>query len=195
MNAHETQEGVMDSLMEALQTGSAFSRPDQRRKRQTRVAGGKLYRTYIRRQMVKKDQAAQAYLFSNILDTSIRNKLMHECENLTSTKIVRCHMFPNRIMAEEICTAGNSINFFTPEENQEIYKQINEAKKTLRQKHSSKITFVKKKKLCSRCNRAYYATMPVFDEIPKRDVLLKTFRNFESSALRVKPIDRWRRLC
>ncbi|KAG7201503.1 hypothetical protein KM043_004258 [Ampulex compressa] len=44
MNAHETQEGVMDSLMEALQTGSAFSRPDQRRKRQTRVAGGKFYR-------------------------------------------------------------------------------------------------------------------------------------------------------
>nr|XP_034173007.1 protein diaphanous isoform X3 [Osmia lignaria] len=39
MNAHETQEGVMDSLMEALQTGSAFSRPDQRRKRQTRAAG------------------------------------------------------------------------------------------------------------------------------------------------------------
>lgn len=31
----------MDSLMEALQTGSAFSRPDQRRKRQTRAAGGK----------------------------------------------------------------------------------------------------------------------------------------------------------
>lgn len=43
MNAHETQEGVMDSLMEALQTGAAFSRPDQRRKRQARVAGGKLY--------------------------------------------------------------------------------------------------------------------------------------------------------
>ncbi|XP_076178549.1 diaphanous related formin 1 [Ptiloglossa arizonensis] len=39
MNAHETQEGVMDSLMEALQTGSAFSRPDQRRKRQARAAG------------------------------------------------------------------------------------------------------------------------------------------------------------
>lgn len=39
MNAHDTQEGVMDSLMEALRTGSAFSRPDQRRKRQTRIAG------------------------------------------------------------------------------------------------------------------------------------------------------------
>lgn len=35
--------GVMDSLLEALQTGSAFSR-DQRRKRQrTRVDGGKIY--------------------------------------------------------------------------------------------------------------------------------------------------------
>ncbi|KYN16166.1 Protein diaphanous, partial [Trachymyrmex cornetzi] len=182
MNAHETQEGVMDSLMEALQTGSAFSRPDQRRKRQTRVAGGKLYRTYIRRQMVKNDQVAQAYLFSNTLDKFTRNKLMHEYENLTLTEIVRCHMLPNRIMDEEICTAGNSINFFTPEKIQEIYKRmLDEAKKTPRQtKHSSKITFFKKKKLCSRCNRAYYTTMPVFDETPKRDVSLKTFRNFES---------------
>lgn len=33
MNADHTQEGVMDSLFEALQTGSAFSR-DQRRRRQ-----------------------------------------------------------------------------------------------------------------------------------------------------------------
>lgn len=186
MNAHETQEGVMDSLMEALQTGSAFSRPDQRRKRQTRVAGGKLYRTYIRGQMVKKNQAAQVHLFSNTLDKSAKNKLMHECENLTSTEIVQCHMLPNRIMAE-ICMAGNSTNFFTPEENQEICKRmlIDEAKKTPRQtKHSSKVTFFQKKKLCSRCNRAYYATMPVFDETPKRDVLLKTFRNLESRCVR-----------
>ena len=33
------QEGVMDSLMEALKTGSAFSR-DQKRKRAARPAGG-----------------------------------------------------------------------------------------------------------------------------------------------------------
>lgn len=32
MTGNQTQEGVMDSLLEALQTGSAFSR-DQRRKR------------------------------------------------------------------------------------------------------------------------------------------------------------------
>lgn len=39
MNADHTQEGVMDSLFEALQTGSAFSR-DQRRRRQAGVSGG-----------------------------------------------------------------------------------------------------------------------------------------------------------
>ena len=33
------QDGVMDSLMEALKTGSAFSR-DQKRKRAARTAGG-----------------------------------------------------------------------------------------------------------------------------------------------------------
>lgn len=39
MNADHTQEGVMDSLFEALQTGSAFSR-DQRRRRQGGASSG-----------------------------------------------------------------------------------------------------------------------------------------------------------
>ena len=39
-NAPDDQEGVMDSLLEALKTGSAFNR-DQKRKRQ-RATGGKL---------------------------------------------------------------------------------------------------------------------------------------------------------
>nr|CAD7437653.1 unnamed protein product [Timema bartmani] len=38
MDAPQTQEGVMDSLLEALQTGSAFGR-DQRQKKKLRVAG------------------------------------------------------------------------------------------------------------------------------------------------------------
>lgn len=48
MNADHTQEGVMDSLFEALQTGSAFSR-DQRRRRQAGASGGNnvLYNFYI----------------------------------------------------------------------------------------------------------------------------------------------------
>lgn len=39
-NGPEDQEGVMDSLMEALKTGSAFNR-DQKRKRAPRAHGGK----------------------------------------------------------------------------------------------------------------------------------------------------------
>ena len=39
-NAPDDQEGVMDSLLEALKTGSAFNR-EQKRKRPPRVAGGK----------------------------------------------------------------------------------------------------------------------------------------------------------
>ena len=43
---NSTQEGVMDSLLEALQTGSAFSR-DQRRKRPKGNAGGMVHISYI----------------------------------------------------------------------------------------------------------------------------------------------------
>jgi diaphanous 2 len=40
IDAAQTQEGVMDSLLEALQTGSAFYNRDQRRKRPgNRLAG------------------------------------------------------------------------------------------------------------------------------------------------------------
>lgn len=178
MNAHETQEGVMDSLMEALQTGSAFSRPDQRRKRQTRVAGGKFYRTYTWKRMAKKDQAIQPYMFTNTLST----KLMHEQhENVTPTETVR-HNISNRIITK-LSTASDSTNFFTPEENQELYKRIllEEATKTPKQiKRPSRVTYFQKKK---HCNLAYYTAMPVFDETPKRDVVLKTVTNLESRCV------------
>jgi len=41
-NAPDDQEGVMDSLLEALKTGSAFNNREQKRKRAPRAAGGKL---------------------------------------------------------------------------------------------------------------------------------------------------------
>lgn len=40
MNADQTQEGVMDSLLEALQTGSAFSRDQRQKRTRPRAAGG-----------------------------------------------------------------------------------------------------------------------------------------------------------
>jgi len=48
INADHTQEGVMDSLFEALQSGSAFSR-DQRRRRPgaTSGNGGQLYYVFF----------------------------------------------------------------------------------------------------------------------------------------------------
>lgn len=181
MNAHETQEGVMDSLMEALQTGSAFSRPDQRRKRQTRVAGGKFYRTYNWKRMAKRDQAIQPYMITNTLST----KLTYEYENVTPTETVRHNMISNRIVTK-LSTANDSTSFFTPEENQELYKRmlLEEATKTPKQiKRSSRVTYFQKKKQCSRCNLAYYTAMPVFDETPKRDILLKTVTNLESRCV------------
>lgn len=40
MSATQTQEGVMDSLLEALQTGSAFSRDQKRKRGGPRPVGG-----------------------------------------------------------------------------------------------------------------------------------------------------------
>ena len=42
----DDQEGVMDNLIEALQSGSAFSRPHKKRG-QARAAGGKTFFSYI----------------------------------------------------------------------------------------------------------------------------------------------------
>ncbi|XP_015602221.1 protein diaphanous isoform X4 [Cephus cinctus] len=70
MNAHETQEGVMDSLMEALQTGSAFSRPDQRRKRQTRAAGAK------RRAQLNRSRSRTGLVGTGLLGRELSTELL-----------------------------------------------------------------------------------------------------------------------
>lgn len=186
MNAHETQEGVMDSLMEALQTGSAFSRPDQRRKRQTRVAGGKFYRTtFIQRRMMKKDRTTRPYILNNTLSES--TNLTRDCKNVTPIEVAQRNAPPNGIMTE-IHTADDPTSFYTPEENQDLFKQmlINEAKKTPKQKakHLSRVMFFRKKRSCGHCSYTYYAAMqPESDETPKRDVSLKTLGNLESRGV------------
>ncbi|KAJ8687905.1 hypothetical protein QAD02_023700 [Eretmocerus hayati] len=70
MNAHETQEGVMDSLMEALQTGSAFSRPDQRRKRQTRAAGAE------RRAQLNRSRSRTGLVGTGLLGRELSTELL-----------------------------------------------------------------------------------------------------------------------
>ncbi|XP_014210886.1 protein diaphanous isoform X2 [Copidosoma floridanum] len=70
MNAQETQEGVMDSLMEALQTGSAFSRPDQRRKRQTRAAGAE------RRAQLNRSRSRTGLVGTGLLGRELSTELL-----------------------------------------------------------------------------------------------------------------------
>lgn len=45
------QEGVMDSLLEALKTGSAFNR-EQKRKRAPRAAGGEHYEKLLSKKLI-----------------------------------------------------------------------------------------------------------------------------------------------
>jgi len=109
---------------------------------------------------------------------------MREYENATPNEIARCNVLSNRIMAE-LHAAADTTRFYTPEENQELYKQIliDEAKRTPKQmRHQSRVTFFQKKKQCNRCSRAYYA-MQVSDETPKRDVLLNVFGKLESRCI------------
>lgn len=115
MNAHETQEGVMDSLMEALQTGSAFSRPDQRRKRQTRVAGGKFklvrntkFNTlmFVKRRFDQQTKSRKgSYSKSSVSDDELL-----EGKSYSSN---RASTLPN-----------NRTEYYTPEDNKIFNKQM-----------------------------------------------------------------------
>lgn len=59
IDAAQTQEGVMDSLLEALQTGSAFGNRDQRRKRGQRAAGAE------RRAQLSRSRSRSGITFSS----------------------------------------------------------------------------------------------------------------------------------
>lgn len=114
MNAHEAQEGVMDSLMEALQTGAAFSRPDQRRKRQTRAAGGKLIliKDKSGAKIMRTDSTRQR-IFDGILLSPINCVAdLGKVEDVDTT---------NNIQTERV--TNGSGDFHTPVEDQSLYKQ------------------------------------------------------------------------
>lgn len=74
MNADQTQEGVMDSLLEALQTGSAFSREQRQKRPRTRVAGAErraqLNRSRSRSGLVGNNVLAGRELSSELLSTA-----------------------------------------------------------------------------------------------------------------------------
>lgn len=187
MNAHETQEGVMDSLMEALQTGSAFSRPDQRRKRQTRAAGGKLYWTaYPSTISMKKENARRRKLHVA--------KLMYEskeAERLAASKgeeneVARSESVVTGSLAA-LTTDPDFPRYKTPEDNQDLYKQLllDQAAKTPRpERRFSRVSSFKRKKQNDIACKKIRSDRTSIEETPKRDVTqaLGLRRDFEEDV-------------
>lgn len=139
MNAHEAQEGVMDSLMEALQTGAAFNRPDQqRRKRQTRVAGGKLITIkdrFTAGKIMRHDSTrSRKKIFNGDLASRFLVTPKNKMANSEENKVVEVSM-TNQILSPSdvpIPCNGSKQEFFTPEENHSPFKKmlLNKAKMT-----------------------------------------------------------------
>lgn len=173
MNAHETQEGVMDSLMEALQTGSAFSRPDQRRKRQTRAAGGKLYRTaYASTKSTKKEKLLFAKLYQS--GEAKRFAIKRNQNNITRNISLSRDMLP-------ISKNSGFTQYTTPEENQHFYKRLLlDVTRTPKQdKFLSRISSFKRKKQTEIASKKIRIDRLMFEETPKREISIKISRNFD----------------
>ncbi|XP_043474411.1 protein diaphanous isoform X2 [Leptopilina heterotoma] len=138
MNAHETQEGVMDSLMEALQNGSAFSRPDQRRKRQTRVAGGKfklVRNIHSNSVTIVRRKSSVHRNFTRIAPNTMSNvdsddyftpddQNQQFIKNLIFKEAMKTPRKNNNKSRLEIVDFIRKEKFFTPEENQSRIKNI-----------------------------------------------------------------------
>lgn len=172
MNAHETQEGVMDSLMEALQTGSAFSRPDQRRKRQVRAAGGKFYRAaYATTKSTKKEKLLLAKLYES-----------GEAERRNRNKIVASSLPRGAVTSS---ASSDLEKYTTPEENQHLYKcllldQATRAPK--RENFLSRISsFQKSKQAEIVCKRAR-VDRSMIEETPRREISIRRSRNFDKTS-------------
>lgn len=174
MNAHETQEGVMDSLMEALQTGSAFSRPDQRRKRQIRAAGGKLYRTaYASTKSTKKEKL----LFAKMYQSREAKRFAIKRNQNNITRNVSLSRDPLIISKNSDFT-----QYTTPEENQHFYKRLllDFVTRTPKQdKFLSRISSFKRKKQNEIASKKIRIDQLMFEETPKRDISIKISRNFD----------------
>lgn len=190
MNAHETQEGVMDSLMEALQTGSAFSRPDQRRKRQARAAGGKFYRTTYASTIAARRENARQRKF--IIAKSYELKEAKERvpkQNMNTNTNTNMNMNMDRVFSRVppltiLGTANDSTSWYTtPEENQDLYKRLlldNASKTPKPEKCLSRISSFKRKRYSEIASKKIrFDRHPVIEDTPKRGVSVRMRPSFE----------------
>ncbi|KAF3420118.1 hypothetical protein E2986_08329 [Frieseomelitta varia] len=174
MNAHETQEGVMDSLMEALQTGSAFSRPDQRRKRQTRAAGGKFYRSaYASTKSTRKEKLLLTQLYES---GEAERPALPNPNQTTAAFLLRDPVITN-------LTSSDFTRYTTPEENQHLHKcsLLDLAMRApKRGKFLSRVSsFNKNRQMEIRCKKIR-VDRSMIEETPKREISVRRSRNFDS---------------
>lgn len=175
MNAHETQEGVMDSLMEALQTGSAFSRPDQRRKRQVRAAGGKFYRAaYATTKSTKKEKLLLAKLYES---GEAERRMLRNRNKIVASSLPRG--------AVTSSASSDFAQYTTPEENQDLYKRLlldHASRAPKREGFLSRVSsFQKSKQAEIVCKRAR-VDRPMIEDTPRREISIRRSRNFDKTS-------------
>ncbi|CAD1478162.1 unnamed protein product [Heterotrigona itama] len=177
MNAHETQEGVMDSLMEALQTGSAFSRPDQRRKRQTRAAGGKFYRSAYASTKSTKKENASLLARNQLYESGEAERAAPPNRNIKTTAAFLLRDPAITSLASSVFT-----RYTTPEENQRLYKRslLDLAMRApKRGKFLSRVSSFNKNRQMEIRYKKIRVDRPMIEETPKRQVSVKRSRNFD----------------
>ncbi|CAB0040216.1 unnamed protein product [Trichogramma brassicae] len=132
MNAHETQEGVMDSLMEALQTGSAFSRPDQRRKRQIRAAGAAT--PHARREQIKKTSVVLA----PVIDLKSKNQ-SREHDKDEDSKFTFPGITGASLIGEYDWNVVNEYDPSWPNDYEKVVKELREIKEREQEQHETEV--------------------------------------------------------
>lgn len=163
----------MDSLMEALQTGSAFSRPDQRRKRQTRAAGGKFYRSaYASTKSTKKEKLLLTQLYES---GEAERPALPNPNQTTAAFLLRDPVITN-------LASSDFTRYTTPEENQHLHKRslLDLAMRApKRRKFLSRVSsFNKNRQVEIRCKKIRI-DRSMIEETPKREISVRRSRNFD----------------
>lgn len=165
----------MDSLMEALQTGSAFSRPDQRRKRQVRAAGGKFYRAaYATTKSTKKEKLLLAKLYES--GEAERRMLRNR------NKIVAPSLPRGAVTSSASCDFEK---YTTPEENQHLYKRLlldRATRAPKRESFLSRVSSFQKSKQAEIVRKRARVDRPMIEETPRREFSIRRSRNFDKTS-------------
>ena len=161
--------------MEALQTGSAFSRPDQRRKRQTRAAGGKFYRSaYASTKSTKKEKLLLTQLYES--GEAERPALPNPNQKTTAAFLLRDPVITS-------LASSDFTRYTTPEENQHLRKRSSLLDLAMRAPKRGKFlsrvsSFNRYRQMEIRCKKVR-VDRSMIEETPKREISVRRSRDFD----------------